>query len=221
MNMETAKDMPQLTPRERAWKAIREAKQDFTIESIALAAEMKIDATRDYLTGLKNGGFITETHRESKPCTVGGNTKVVYYKLIKDVGNQAPAVNRKGEILKPRGVNQAMWTALRINGAVTPRALAAFASTADRQVSEETANSYLQALRNAGYLSIVSPATYAKQASYLLLPIMNTGAKPPQISRACRVFDPNVGRVMYQEKPELAEELREGTTISVGELNHA
>lgn len=126
MNM-VAKDMPKAPPRQRAWIAIREHKDEFTVEKIAAIAEMKIDATRDFLTGLNKANFIEITRREAKPLSVGGNTKVVYYKLINDVGYHAPSVNRKGQIAEPRGVNRAMWNTLRIcKAAVTPTALAGF-----------------------------------------------------------------------------------------------
>ncbi len=206
-----AMEAPVRKPRERVWDEIRAAEGEFTLEQVAYAADMKIDSARDYLTGLRRAGFIVETRREAKPLTVGGNTKQVYYALVNDVGHDAPAVNRKGEILTPNAVNNAMWNALRIGlPSVTPRALAAYASTDDRKVSEETANSYLQSLAAAGYVVVVKAASYANQATYRLLPDKNTGKKSPQICRACRVFDPNIGRVVYQEQPELADEMREG-----------
>jgi uncharacterized protein YdbL (DUF1318 family) len=206
-------DAPIRSPRERVWDAIRLSVTEFTLDQVANIGGMKIDSARDYLTGLRRAGFIAETRRESKPMTVGGNTKTVYYTLVNDVGHDAPAVNRKGDVLEPRGVNTAMWNALRVCNAVTPRSLAAYSSTETRVVSEETANSYLQVLHDAGYVVVVIAANHARQATYRLLPTKNTGPKPPQISRACRVFDPNVGRVVYQERPEMAEEIRDGVEV--------
>jgi hypothetical protein len=203
--------MPVRTPRERLWDAMRATcGREFTLEDVARHAQMKVDSARDYLTGLRRAGYVQETRRESRLYSNGGNNKVAYYQLVRDTGHEAPAVNRKGEALKPRQVNEALWRSLRIVYSVTPRALASYASTPDCVVSEETANSYLQMLNRAGYLEVVKPASYANQASYRLLPHMNTGPKPPQICRAARVYDANTGQVVYQEQPELAEELREG-----------
>lgn len=205
-----AKDLPKRTPRERVWDAIRANADEFTIAQVADIALMKEDSARDYITGLRRAGFVQEVRRAARPLTVGGNSKQIYYRLVNDVGHEAPSVNRKGEILTPNAVNSAMWNALRIgNTPMTPRALAAYAST-DRVVSEETANSYLQALRAAGYVMVVKPASYSNQATYRLLPNKNTGSKPPQIQRAKQVYDPNIGAVVYAERPELAEELRDG-----------
>lgn len=209
-----AMDVPVRSPRERVWDEIRRSVGEFTLEQVATAANMKIDSARDYLTGLRRAGFIQETRRAAKEMTVGGNTKIVYYVLINDVGYDAPAVNRRGEIVEPRAVNKAIWNALRICGAVTPRALAAYASTDSLTVSEQTANSYLQALHAAQYVVVIVPASHVKQATYRLLPDKNTGPKPPQISRAQRVFDPNIGRLVYQEQPELVEELRDGLEVN-------
>ena len=205
--MEAQAQLPARSPRERVWDEIRKAKGEFTLDVIAENARMNVESARDYFTGLRKAGFIAESRRERVKHTP---VYRYYYVLINDVGHDAPAVNRKGEILRPRAVNEAMWYVLRIGTAVTPRALAAYASTDERNVSENTANSYLQDLHRAGYVNVVSAATHTKQATYKLDPTKNTGPKPPQICRACRVFDPNINTVVYQERPELEEELRDG-----------
>lgn len=202
-----AKDLPKRTPRERVWDEIRKAKGEFTLDVIAENARMNVDSARDYFTGLRRAGFIAESRRERVRFKAVSR---VYYKLVNDVGNDAPAVNRKGEVLQPRAVNFALWNSLRICGAVTPRALAAYASTDDLSVAENTANCYLQDLHKAGYVSVIRPSSYLNQATYLLLKDKNTGPKPPQIQRAKQVYDPNIGAVVYAERPELAEELRDG-----------
>lgn len=213
-----AKGMPVRTPRERLWDAIRANALDFVIADVAESAAMKYDSARDYITGLRRAGFIQEISRKKVPFK---GVYVIHYTLIKDVGNAAPCVDRKGNIVERRPVNSAMWNTLRIcKQPLNAKTLAALASTEDREVSEETANSYLQSLCQAGYLKIIKPAHHAvSKAMYQLLPNKNTGAKPPQITRACRVFDPNIGAVVYQEQPELAEELRDG--LNNGDLSHA
>lgn len=210
----TKNGMPVRTPRERVWDAIRNSAEQFSISAVASVAAMKYDSARDYITGLRKAGFIEEIRREKVPFK---NVFIIYYKLIKDVGNSAPCVDRNGNIVERRPVNTAMWNTLRICGPVNSKMLATLASTEDRQVSEETANSYLQALNQAGYLRVTKPAHHSvSKAIYQLLPDKNTGSKPPQINRACRVYDPNLGQVVYQEQPELAEELRDGLTSVEG-----
>lgn len=213
-----AKGMPVRTPRERLWDAIRANALDFVIADVAESAAMKYDSARDYITGLRRAGFIQELHRKKVPFK---GVYVIHYTLIKDIGNAAPCVDRKGNVVERSPVNKAMWNTLRIgNGVFDAQRLASLASNEDRAVSVETAASYLQALHHAGYLRIAKPAHHAmSKAMYQLLPHKNTGSKPPQITRACRVFDPNIGAVVYQEQPELAEELRDG--LNNGDLSHA
>lgn len=90
------------------------------------------------MTGLCRAGFIEEIRRDRVKHKA---VMQVFYRLINDVGHQAPCVDRKGNIKQPRQVNQAIWNTLRIcHGAITPRQLAQLATTDDRQVSENTAS---------------------------------------------------------------------------------
>lgn len=203
-----AKDLPKRTPRERVWDAIRANAGEFTIQQVADIANMKLDSARDYVTGLRRAGFVQEVRREKKRFQ---GVYTIYLKLVNDVGNTAPSVDRKGNLLNPREGNTAMWNVLRICGAVNAQSLAALASTEEHSVSAETAASYLQTLHQAGYLNLVRPSHHAvRVAVYALRPDKNTGSKPPQIQRAKQVYDPNLGAVVYAERPELAEELRDG-----------
>lgn len=202
-----AKDLR--TPRQKMWDAIRENLNDFTLEQVRAAANMKLDAARDYLTGLVKAGFCIKTHEQ--PFNTGSSLiapqqaqAVYHYKLVRDCGNEAPRVTRAGKLVVDVGMkNEAMWRVLRICGAVTPRQLAALASNDVIVVSEETANTYLRFLCRAEYLTLVQDAKpNVRQAKYKLLNSKNTGAKPPQIQRTKRVFDPNVGSVVYSECPD-------------------
>lgn len=206
---------PYQKPRQRVWAAIRKHRDEFTIQQVADIGQMKYDSARDFITGLKNAGFIEETRRER----VQGYSKsiqTVFFMLIKDNGYTAPAVDRKGNILNslPNG-NKAMWNTLRITRqAVNAHELAALSSTDSFSISAETADSYLRLLHHAGYLKVVKEAHHAvSKAKYQLLPHMNTGPIPPQIQRAKQVFDPNTNQVMFSERPELEEEIKHGTLL--------
>lgn len=207
---------PYEAPRQRVWNAIRESRKEFTIAQVAELGGMKYDSTRDFITGLRKAGIISELRREKKPRT-SSHIDIIVYQLVKDLGYTAPSVDRQGNLLTPRPLNKAMWNTLRITKqAVNARELAAFSSNDENVVSEETADSYLRMLHQAGYLKIAQEAHHAvKKAKYILLPHMNTGPKPPQIQRAKQVFDPNTNQTMFSERPELAEELKHGTIMGV------
>ena len=219
--MATLEAMDLRTPRQRMWDAIRANANDFTLEMVRAAAGMKLDAARDYLRGLERAGFCEKSYEvpfsTADALIAPVQMQATYhYMLIKDVGNSAPRVNRTGKLVVDGSTkNEAMWRALRIGmPVVTPRSLAAFASAGDVTVSEETANTYLKLLYRAGYLALVEEHKCGvRQAKYRLLPSHNTGPKPPQIQRTRRVFDPNIGAIIYQECPDDENE-RDGLEVN-------
>lgn len=205
--------MPKQNPRQRVWLAIRKFKDDFTLVQVAEEGSMKEGSVRTYLQGLKKAGFIEVAFEEKVD---GKGVKRIHYKLVRDVGYNAPTVDRDGGETKPAQVNKAMWNTLRITKkAVNAEELAALSSNDEVLISVLTANVYLQLLNAAGYLSVVekSQNIAGKKAKYRLMEHMNTGPIPPQIQRAKQVFDPNTNQVMFSERPELEEELKHGTIL--------
>ncbi len=205
---------PYQSPRQRVWAAIRKHRNEFTIQQVAELGQMKYDSARDFITGLKNAGIISL--KES--VAVGhenSHVKQKLYQLDKDLGYNAPKVNRSGELLVTNQVNKAMWNTLRITRAsVDADELAKLSSNDELSISALTANSYLILLYQAGYLAISKQGnSWVGRTKYRLLPDMNTGPIPPQIQRAKQVFDPNTNTVMYSERPELEEEIKHGTLL--------
>lgn len=208
-------------PRQRMWDSIRANRNDFTLELVSFGAGIKLDSARDYLRGLERAGFCEKTHEVSafkselsiliEPQVM---QPIYHYRLINDVGNEAPRVNRMGKMVVDAATkNEAMWRALRMCGSVSARTLAAYASTDEMSVAAETANTYLKFLHRAGYLVVVQAAkTGVSQAVYRLLPDKNTGPKPPQIQRTKRVYDANLGAVMYAECLD-DEHVRDGVEV--------
>lgn len=205
------KKQPYQTPRQRVWLAIRKHADEFTIQQVADLGDMKYDSTRDFLTGLRRAGVIKELRRERKPYS-GSHIQIIFYTLVNDLGYTAPSVDRQGNILTPRPINRAMWNTLRItNQPLNAHELASLSSNDELIVSTDTADRYLRLLHEAGYLKIAVTSHHAvRKAKYMLLPHMNTGAKPPQIQRVKQVFDPNLNETMYSERPELDEETQHG-----------
>lgn len=205
------KKQPYQTPRQRVWLAIRDNAEEFTIQQVADLGSMKYDSARDFLTGLKRAGIIEEIRRERKQYS-GSHIQTIFFKLANDMGYTAPSVDRNGNLLTPRPVNKAMWNTLRITKqAMNANELAALSSNDELKVSIDTADRYLRLLHEAGYLKVMQESHHAvRKAKYMLLPHMNTGAKPPQVQRVKQVFDPNLNETMYSERPELDDEIKHG-----------
>ncbi|SJN08993.1 Phage protein [Halomonas citrativorans] len=197
-----AKGKPVLTAqglkgdRQAMWEAIRHFHtqgQAFCIHDIweQIAIGVSHNRVRDYFTGLRKAGFI-----ECDSSPKGGSR---YYKLIKDVGVEAPRVRRDGTTPPPQGREQ-MWRTLKIIGECTAAELAQAATTPEVPVSHETTIEYLRLLTYAGYVTITRPATSgtgAVNARYRLNVSRWTGPMAPMIRRTKELYDPNTGEVVY------------------------
>lgn len=195
--------------RQRAWEAIRACRgEEWTRAQIASRAKVDPATLESYLQGLTKAGVITEVRRqESAGKHRGACAGVRWYVLAQDRGVEAPRITRDGrEVAQGRGIEN-MWQAIRnFLPVFDHREIVAYASTADVPVSEHTAKSFVLALAAAGYLEEIAPAKVGRghtaPARYRLLPHMNTGPRPPMIQRTKTVYDPNLGRVVWQEQPD-------------------
>lgn len=188
-------------PRQRIWEVIRKQAQDFTGPGIERATRIDLATIRTYIQVLERGGFIEQINERTR------FTERQHYQLLRDVGVEAPRLNRQGKVVPATG-NENMWRTMRIMGEFTAAELAIRSSTADIRVAEQTAKAYLHALAVAGYLVIVEeghPFVRGKgprQTKYRLVARMYTGPRPPMIQRTKCVYDPNLAKVMWQEGPD-------------------
>lgn len=188
-------------PRQRIWEVIRKNPADFTVAVIEKAAMIDIPTVRTYVQALERAGFVEPTGERLKP------TARKHYRLSRDIGVEAPRLDRKGNSLRATGTEN-MWRTMRIMGDFTPAELASRSSTPDTTVAEETAKSYVGLLAAAGYLGVIEPGhayirgVGAKQTRYRLLASKYTGPRPPMIQRTKCVYDPNIGKIVWQEEPD-------------------
>ena len=189
-------------PRQRVWEAIRSQRDDFTPHCIVRAADIDKATVQTYLQSLERGEYVEQI----------GERKAInerkHYRLVRDVGVEAPRLDRKGlPVMQSRG-NEHMWRTMRIMGDFTPRELAMRASTPEVTITDSTAQSYVKCMSHAGYLTLVDAGhSYirgkgAKQARYRLIASKYTGPRPPMIQRTKSVYDPNLGKVVWQEEPD-------------------
>ncbi len=208
------------SPRQRAWTAMRKSREEFTIQAIAEIAEMQYEPCRHYVSLLVKAGYV-QLLRTKKLHHDKSVVSQKFFKLIDDCGYTLPTITKKGErVADEMTGNKAMWNVLRITrNAVSAQELAALASTDTLQIAVRTAEEYLSQLYLAGYLKIAKKHnTHGGKRKYQLLADKNTGPKPPQIMRAKQVFDPNTCDTIPTERPDVLEELKEGTKL---EKDHA
>lgn len=188
-------------PRQRIWEVIRKQQQDFTGYDIEKATCIETDTIRTYIQVLERGGFIEQTSKRV------AFTARQHYRLLRDVGSEAPRLDRKGKPIPPTG-NECMWRTMRIMGEFTSTELAMRASTATTSIAEATAKAYARALCTAGYLIVVEEGRPfirgkgARQTRWRLIPSKYTGPRPPMIQRTKCIYDPNLAKIVWQEEPD-------------------
>jgi len=190
------------TPRQRIWQMVRAtAGKDFELNDVTPVGVTN-DSACDYLQGLTGAGILTITRRARSDRTRQR------WQLVNDPGVEAPRLRKDGQLVTQGSVNEAIWGAMQALGGFTTRVLAEVAA-----VNEKTVKSYVYALRKAGYLTIEREDKHGGrkgsiQAEYRLLKSKVHGPRPPMITRAKVVYDPNIHQiVVVQDADEVLEVL--------------
>ncbi len=142
------------------------------------------DTIRDYLRGLVAAGIVAVNEDGS-------------YRLVEDLGPEAPRVRIDGTRVPPSLGQDHMWRTIQMSrGGFSATDLAIGARTEEVSVSVATAKSYVTRLCKAGYLDILVPGGPGHEAIYALKPGMRTGPRAPMILATKVVWDPNLGKAM-------------------------
>ena len=171
--------------RQAMWEVIRAHKSAFSAADIrgALPGATNLSTIRDYLQGLANAGYLQRLPDAR-------------HRLVKDVGVQAPRVRKDGTEVTQGLAQERLWRVLRIMRApMTVTEILAHANSADYPIEPGAVTSYLGLLQQAGYLHTDG---HGRRRRYRLIPSRDTGPRPPMIQRTKQVFDPNLGRVVWQ-----------------------
>lgn len=199
------------SPRQRVWEAIRAQRRSFTQESLAEAVCGMESIIQDYIRALLKAEIVDVIAEEK--VSRGANIVRRTYRLVRDNGVEAPRIRRNGELVVQGAGNEAMWGTMRRmfeRKDFNFRELAAFASTPENRISEETAKTYVLALAAAGYLQCTKPAVKGRNAAparHTLITRMYTGPRAPMVQRTKAVFDPNENRVMWTDTKEFEDAL--------------
>jgi hypothetical protein len=195
-----------VTGRQAVWQAVRRRKR-FTLDDIWHDTKHERATVWSYLKALRAGGYIADDGK-APPRTQTLSLKrpqekhrLMTFKLIKDVGIEAPKLKPDGTPSVQGLPREQMWRTMKLVGDFTFRELAIAARTEIVNVSEEDARAYVKHLKAAGYLMVTKEATPRSLAVYRFVRSKNTGPRAPMIQRLKTVFDPNLCKVMWQEEP--------------------
>lgn len=184
--------------RQRAWEAIRKfgMEKPFSIAKLSVKTNINEDTLQTYVHALELAGFLQSEKITNTPVAAK-----VEFQLVRDNGAEAPRLTRDGKPLQQGLGTEAMWRSMRIIGDFDYRELAAHASASGQTVKDNTASSYITSLVAAGYLVCTREKTIGKPglARYRLAAGKNTGPRPPMIQRTKSVYDPNLGKVVWQK----------------------
>ena len=191
--------------RQSIWAAIQyynQVSEDKTFTKTQLATRTKRNKRTigSYLEALEAAGIVQKV---GTLPSKGANPHNLY-KLCKDVGFEAPRVNKQGKFI--HSASEQMWRAMKMLKVFTSRSLALAASIEESPVNEAHAKDYCKHLLKAGYILLVEPQKlFFSQASYRLAPGKNTGPEAPKITRAKCVYDPNLNEIVWMESLEDAQ----------------
>ncbi len=180
--------------RQGIWQAIR-FQCDFSLKTLMGATDIHRDTIRDYLRGLEAAGYIERlnTLLDGSPL----------YRLVKDIGVEAPRVTAAGRPVTQGIIQEQMWRAMRMmRGDFSWRDLALMASTVEYPVAEAAAQDYCRNLAKAGYLVLTSAGSggakgKAAPARWRFNRARNTGPKAPMVQRVSSIYDPNLRKVVW------------------------
>jgi hypothetical protein len=165
-----------------AWSEIRRL-GTFTVEAVEKKCDAHHRAVVDYVIGLTRAGYVQQL--------ADGQ-----FRLVRDTGAEAPMLRRDGQELNDTRGREALWRTMKMLDTFTAQELSLHASTEECPVSERSANYYLTALRQAGYLAPAGRAA-GRRARFKLLR-SRAKALPPLVQVVTQVYDPNENKVVWQ-----------------------
>ncbi|WP_199508595.1 MULTISPECIES: hypothetical protein [unclassified Psychrobacter] len=180
---------------EKLWDMLRTAEDGVIISDVARTIPtINYDKAKAWLSALMCAGYVS---REQIKLT--RKLPTYRYLLTRDIGQTPPRIDAKGAP-KPVSVGEAVWRTIRIIKTFNANQVIASGSTPERPLNSASVRQYLKELYNAGYLQIRQAGQAKQLAVYQLL--HNTGPKAPEIQRGKKVYDANLGMIVYDpEKP--------------------
>lgn len=189
--------------RQGVWEAIR-ALGEFSVADLEHYTRTKAATIRTYVMGLERAGYLERIGRQGTDAKFSRTNQFqgLVYRLVRDIGIEAPRVTRNGEPVTQGNAREQMWRTAKILSEFDARDLAIHASTERHPVDLEDARSYTRYLEKAGYLAVIHRGGPGRFVRYRFLATRNTGPEAPQIQRVKRVWDPNLEEVVWPRDGE-------------------
>lgn len=193
MSLKPIDERKDIDTRQTLWEEIRRLKI-FKADDLRHVSRMKKSSIHTYLIGLFNAGYLTRK-KEDRPNQL---TSPYIYTLVNDPGVFAPRVRKNGtEVTQGRG-RYLLWSTMRILKTFTAQELAITATIEEHNIALGEAETYCYALAKAGYIKVIAGGKSGQPATYRM--IKYTGPRPPQIQRVKRLYDPNISKVVWDNK---------------------
>lgn len=188
--------LPVRTIEEQVWDIARTAQKRFTVRDVRrqAVAEITYDRVRACLDKWYAAGYIARTvDADIYPPTY-------LYEVINDCGQQPPQVDNQGQ-LKKQSTQDIVWRIVRILKNFNARQIIASANDGETKLNEKAVRYYLFHLHDAGYITWLSADDNQTLAQYTLT--VDTGPKSPEIKRGKKVYDGNLGLIVYDPEVPL------------------
>lgn len=185
---------PQVARHRLLWETIRQMRR-FTATELHAATRVPMTTVYRYLSGLRREGYI-----QFEDCGAAhrGQFRVHIYNLVRDHGAEVPHVPRAASTRLKGQVREQIWRSMRILREFTATELRVTATTPTAPVNDYDIIRYLRTLHRAGYLWVMRKPVPGRLARYRLLRAHNTGPQPPVLQRNGELYDPNLGRIVWQ-----------------------
>lgn len=181
---------------EQVWDIVRRSEKGLSVRDVRrqVVGEISYYRVKAWLDKWKAAGYVARTADTSTYPTV------YLYEVIHDCGQQPPKVDGKGIAKKP-SANEVIWRTARILKSFNARQIIASANDGDTTLNERAISQYLLSLYDAGYITWTNTDDTQSLAQYLLT--VNTGPKAPEIRRGKKVYDGNLGMIVYDPETPL------------------
>lgn len=171
----------------QCWAAIRQLRR-FTLAQLEAVVPRR--TAQRFIQALLDAGVVTGTRVQQSNAV-----RFTEYELIRDLGRRCPRFDGKGGIDPRPTAQERLWAAMRpLRGGFVLAELIGLT-----RVKEETARSYVAALRRAGYLDmhLVNRHQGARFYRYVLVRDRYTGPEPPVVLADGAVWDANLNRIVW------------------------
>lgn len=192
---------------EQVWDIARATQERFTVRDVRrqAVAEITYDRVRACLDKWHAAGYIARiVDTNIYPPTY-------LYEVINDCGQQPPQVDNHGQ-LKKQSTQDIVWRTVRILKKFNARQIIASANDGETKLNEKAVRYYLFHLHDAGYITWLNADDNQTLAQYILT--VNTGPKAPEIKRGKKVYDGNLGIVVYDPAIQLPPSHRQEEEVS-------